>query len=648
MATAATEDKVAALEEVRYVTMHLPEPKRSAVTAAMMAMEPQVRREALQKMVKGVKGEHAGVGLHEEPPPVVLPEAGEGEFEAAARFEGAREGCVYKSGASGLGYYRDRKLDAQLAAPPVVATAAAAATTATPAPAPSAEDVSKSPCADLKSAGNALFQAKRWKDASKQYTAAVERIDTGAEALGEDHSVLLSCLLNRAACFLKMQRYGSAAKDCTRAVELEPKSVKAWYRRGEANYHMKRVDDARDDLARALQLSPTDQQIRRLYEKAKKAAGEDNSSRYWMENFDFASGQFKSKGVAEMSLGEQLFRAASDGKVEGVRKLASMAGCELNIRVNGYTALMSAASKGLAPSVEALVSIDGVDLLARTEDGDTSLHLAARDGHIEALRVLCAAMPMEELSAVNARGIDALMVAAFGGRLAVVQYLLALPASGTDAAAGALAFDPSKADAEGLTALHQAAAAGRSEIVREFTTLPNAPSLVGLKTANGQTCLHKAAMGTTPGHVDCVKILAGPEACQVHPMQPDNDSLNVVLLAAAHGSLPVLRVLADRPDCEMADKSGSGQGAAHMAAMMGHLNVLHFLLHELTPPVEPNAPDHRGWTPLHFAASQAREAVVHYLVGISKVRERAHRLPACPCPPKRPVSRSRIDPGVRR
>jgi hypothetical protein len=108
MATAATEDKVAALEEVRYVTMHLPEPKRSAVTAAMMAMEPQVRREALQKMVKGVKGEHAGVGLHEEPPPVVLPEAGEGEFEAAARFEGAREGCVYKSGASGLGYYRDR------------------------------------------------------------------------------------------------------------------------------------------------------------------------------------------------------------------------------------------------------------------------------------------------------------------------------------------------------------------------------------------------------------------------------------------------------------------------------------------------------------------------------------------------------------
>ena len=45
--------------------------------------------------------------------------------------------------------------------------------------------------------------------------------------------------------------------------------------------------------------------------------------------------------------------------------------------------------------------------------------------------------------------------------------------------------------------------------------LPNAPSLVALTTANGQSCLHKAAMGDTPGHVECVRLLAGPEANQV-------------------------------------------------------------------------------------------------------------------------------------
>lgn len=260
-----------------------------------------------------------------------------------------------------------------------------------------------------------------------------------------------------------------------------------------------------------------------------------------MENFDFASGTFKTKGVAEMSLGEQLFRAASDGNLDGVRKLGGMPGCDVNTRVNGYTPLMSAASKGLAAAVEVLVKdVAGVEVMARTDDGDSSLHLAARDGHAEVVQVLCASRAREDLSAVNDRGIDALMVAAFAGQLSVVQLLLTKPE----------VFDPAKTDTEGLTALHQAAAAGEPNIVLEFVALPSASKLVGLKTANGQTCLHKAAMGTTPGHVECVRILAGPESCQVHPMQPDNDSLNVVLLAAAHGSLPVIRKLA-RAVCQL-------------------------------------------------------------------------------------------------
>ena len=35
----------------------------------------------------------------------------------------------------------------------------------------------------------------------------------------------------------------------------------------------------------------------------------------------------------------------------------------------------------------------------------------------------------------------------------------------------------------------------------------------------------------------------------------------------------------------MSSKSNSGQSAVHMAAMMGHVRVLHFLLNELTPPM---------------------------------------------------------------
>ena len=47
----------------------------------------------------------------------------------------------------------------------------------------------------------------------------------------------------------------------------------------------------------------------------------------------------------------------------------------------------------------------------------------------------------------------------------------------------------------------------------------------------------------------------------------------------------MLQELAQRADCEMSSKSNSGQSAVHMAAMMGHVRVLHFLLNELTPPM---------------------------------------------------------------
>ena len=227
MAEEATEQE-RALAEIRQVVLHLPEPKRSAITAAMMNMAPDVRRDALRKLRDGVKGEHPGVGLHEQPPSLTLPEPGEGEFEAADTFVGPREGCVYKTGAAGLGYYRDRKLSPMLDAPQVATPRDGAA--ATPAPAPRRAPVSQTPCSELKSAGNALYKEKQWKEAIGQYTAAVERFDAGEEALTEGgQTVLISCLLNRGACCLRLKRYGSCAKDCTRVLELDPKSVKAWY-----------------------------------------------------------------------------------------------------------------------------------------------------------------------------------------------------------------------------------------------------------------------------------------------------------------------------------------------------------------------------------------------------------------------------------
>ena len=237
-----------------------------------------------------------------------------------------------------------------------------------------------------------------------------------------------------------------------RLIAIDPKSVKAWYRRGEARYQMKFVDEARDDLVEAMQLAPKDEQIRSLYEKAKKAVIEGADSQYWMQNFDFASGMFKQTAESDLSAGVRFFRAASKGDISAVRTLAAV-GCDCNERVNSYTALMSAASKGLAEMVAELISMPSVLLTERTDDGSSSLHLASADGHLAVVKVLCAALDAQGAEGVllTDRGINALMVAAFSGRLPVVAYLASLPAYAVEAT-----------DAEGLTCLHHAASAGRS------------------------------------------------------------------------------------------------------------------------------------------------------------------------------------------
>ena len=86
-------------------------------------------------------------------------------------------------------------------------------------------------------------------------------------------------------------------------------------------------------------------------------------------------------------------------------------------------------------------------------------------------------------------------------------------------------------------------------------------------------------------------LLSGVAANQLHPMQPDNDSMDVLLLAAAHGSLPVVQCLSKVVEVDMRAMSGSGQGVIHVAAMMGHLHVLRYLIEELG--LDGNAPDNR-------------------------------------------------------
>jgi tetratricopeptide (TPR) repeat protein len=229
----------------------------------------------------------------------------------------------------------------------------------------------------IKSNGNAFFKHKQWDDAARKYTAAIELLQPDPSP--EMKELEFDCLLNRSACYIRMERYGSAAKDCTTVLQHDDTRVKAWFRRGEARYSMRQPHDARDDLVEALRLAPTDKHIRNLYEKANKSANDAADNKYWSENYDFVTGKFKGSAIQPLSTkppGEQFFRAIAKANLPAALELLGAGLCDVNTVVNGYTALMSAASKGQADMVKFLVNLPDIDLHQSTPDGRCPLRAA--------------------------------------------------------------------------------------------------------------------------------------------------------------------------------------------------------------------------------------------------------------------------------
>ncbi|KAL6764669.1 cyclophilin-type peptidyl-prolyl cis-trans isomerase [Haematococcus lacustris] len=70
-----------------------------------------------------------------------------------------------------------------------------------------------------------------------------------------------ACVLNRAACRMKLGRHQAAASDCSSILEQQPDNVKALFRRGQCLVALNQVEEGVKDLKRAQQLEPSDKGI---------------------------------------------------------------------------------------------------------------------------------------------------------------------------------------------------------------------------------------------------------------------------------------------------------------------------------------------------------------------------------------------------
>lgn len=120
---------------------------------------------------------------------------------------------------------------------------------------------------NFKEQGNEYFRGKRYREALGFYTQ-------GVDAKPENGQLRAALLLNRAACNLELQNYGSVLRDCAAVISLDPHASKAYYRAGLALFALDRAEEALDVCTRAGDSAAHDAGFKALRERAEKKCAE--------------------------------------------------------------------------------------------------------------------------------------------------------------------------------------------------------------------------------------------------------------------------------------------------------------------------------------------------------------------------------------
>jgi DnaJ family protein C protein 7 len=104
--------------------------------------------------------------------------------------------------------------------------------------------------ADHKENGNKAYQAKDYSTASTHYTLAIElaqlelESESDTKKANELKTLLASYYGNRAAASTMILKYNDALEDCNHAIEIDPKFIKAHFRKAKILTTLGRLDDA--------------------------------------------------------------------------------------------------------------------------------------------------------------------------------------------------------------------------------------------------------------------------------------------------------------------------------------------------------------------------------------------------------------------
>uniref|UniRef100_A0A023GNK5 peptidylprolyl isomerase n=1 Tax=Amblyomma triste TaxID=251400 RepID=A0A023GNK5_AMBTT len=117
-----------------------------------------------------------------------------------------------------------------------------------------------------KAKGTEFLKAEKYQSALGKYRRAVGLLEHEENLEGEQkekrRALLLATHLNMALCHLKLNDTLEAVKACNKALELDPRSEKAYFRRGQAYVGCNEFDMARKDFEEVLKIDANNKAAR--------------------------------------------------------------------------------------------------------------------------------------------------------------------------------------------------------------------------------------------------------------------------------------------------------------------------------------------------------------------------------------------------
>ncbi|EKX52916.1 hypothetical protein GUITHDRAFT_101366 [Guillardia theta CCMP2712] len=133
------------------------------------------------------------------------------------------------------------------------------------------QDARKEAAEKIRAKGNEYFKQGSFEDALFEYYKSVRYLSIMPAVLDDKATAsLVSALSNAAACWLKLEKYKLCDKLCSNTLQLEPKNVKALFRKGMALRGMQQWQEALTALEQAASLNPSDAAVAAERAKAEK------------------------------------------------------------------------------------------------------------------------------------------------------------------------------------------------------------------------------------------------------------------------------------------------------------------------------------------------------------------------------------------